>query len=202
MSTDAKDTQTLRFYQQHAARYVADVAPDDAPACLVSFANRLGHNARLLDLGCGGGWAARAFQDMGHVVTAMDIVPDMVEFTRASGVSDVRVGGFDDLDWQAEFDAIWISFALQHAPRATMSATLAKISAALKPGGWLYIGIHEGSETMRDPLGRLYCHYQEGDLRDLLNNYGVNMVSIMREASTGYDGRAINVMHLEAQKHG
>lgn len=196
----SKDTKTIQFYNREAATYTADTAPKAPPAPLVSFARHLPENASVLDLGCGGGWASVMFSQMGHTVAAMDASAGMIaEVSKLTGIT-AYLKTFEEIDWRDEFDGIWASFSLQHADRTSMPGTLARLHRALKPGGWLYIGIHEGDETLRDPLGRLYCHYTEADLAQMLAEAGFRFDRVTRENSKGYDGRAIDCMHIEAQK--
>ncbi len=198
----SKDNETVAFYDREAKTYAADVAPKAVPDILLSFATRLPAVSSVLDLGCGGGWASVAFQDMGHDVIAMDGSESMLAEARKLGVRNTLLDDFSGIDWRGEFDGIWASFSLQHAPRETMPGTLGKIADALKPGGWLYIGIHEGDETVRDPLARLYCHYTQVELQGLLASAGIEIRAVTHDKSTGYDGRPIDCMHIEAQKHG
>ena len=57
---------------------------------------------------------------------------------------DARLARFDELDAVARYDGIWANFSLLHAPRAEMPGNLARISRALRPGGWLHLGLKLG----------------------------------------------------------
>lgn len=194
------DAKTLAFYQAEAAQYSRDTAPDKTPKSLTGFAARLPKGGDVLDLGCGGGWASAWFRDQGFGATALDASALMIaEVEKLGGIKTI-CAGFEGVHQNAEFDGIWASFSLQHVARVQMPGNLARIAKALRPGGWLYIGIHEGDENMRDDLGRFYSYYGEAELRDLLGKAGLTVESIIRSDSTGYDGRAIACMHIEAQK--
>ena len=66
----------------------------------------------------------------------------------------------------------------------------------MKDGATLYIGIHEGSEVVRDKLDRFYCYYKEEEILNITKKYGFKLNKITRETSKGYDGSKINIMHL------
>ncbi|WP_290120571.1 methyltransferase domain-containing protein [Actinomadura sp. DC4] len=51
---------------------------------------------KVLDVGAGGGRAARALQDRGHPVTAMDVSPGAVDVCRRQGIRSVVHGTVDD----------------------------------------------------------------------------------------------------------
>jgi len=194
------DTQTIEFYNKTAAAYARDTAPKTVPTTLSSFARRLPKNCALLDLGCGGGWASAAFRGLGHQATAMDASVNILAEVEKLGGITTRHATFAEMDWSGQFDAIWASFSLQHQPRQDMQQTLENIARALKPRGWLYIGIHEGKIDMRDALNRLYTPYTEPDLRARLALCHIEIKTVERATSTGYDGRKIDCMHVEAQK--
>lgn len=201
MTNGSVDEETIQFYNGMARKYSEDTAPEELPAHLIEFAAALGVGARVLDLGCGGGWAARAFVNMGFQTTAMD--PSAAMVTEAGKIQGVTVvlGGCGDLKDECLYDGIWASFSLQHSERDIMPANLSNISQALKVGGRLYIGIHEGRESLRDKLGRLYCHYGEDELTELLRQNSLRVDAVSRNRSAGYDGREIECMHIVALKH-
>lgn len=196
----SSDAQTIAFYDREAREYSKSTTPAKVPRRLKSFAKRLPAGGTVLDLGCGGGWAAAEFQDLGLSATAMDASAAMIQQVKTiAGVQAIH-GGFENLPQVGAFDGIWASFSLQHSPRDKMPDLLGSIAAALQPGGWLYIGIHEGNETLRDDLGRLYCHYKQEELRQMLLEHGLQTVTVDQDKSTSYDGRPIDCLHIEAQK--
>ena len=197
-----KDRQTLGFYRDTAARYAEWSGKHALPAAFEHFAATLAPASDVLDFGCGFGWAAAAFHARGHRVTALDPVAEMVALVaRTPGIVTIR-GEAADLPATPAFDAIWASFSLQRIPRAEMPAALARLCGALRPGGRLYIGIHEGTETIRDRLARLYCHWTEAALSDLLAPHGLAITHTSTKPDKGFDGRAFTALHLEALKHG
>ncbi|MCC6007350.1 MAG: class I SAM-dependent methyltransferase [Rhodobacteraceae bacterium] len=196
------DPETLAFYEAEASHYADWSAAHGLPRHFRRFAARLSPGAAVLDLGCGGGWAALAFAERGHAVTALD--PSAAMLARLDGVAGVRtcLGDIAALDAQTRFGGIWAHFSLQHVPRAAFPVTLARVAGHLAPGGWLFLGLHEGRQTRRDGLGRLYCHHEADAVATALRDLGLGPAALARARSTGYDGTPIAVMYLEAQALG
>jgi len=194
------DRETVAFYDREAAAYAGWSGHTDLPGYFHRFSARLSPGSRVLDLGCGGGWAARALRDLGHRVLALDASAGLLAGLEGEEGIDTLLADLADLPTAPPFDAIWASYSLQHLPRADLPAVLDRIGAALVPGGWLFIGIHEGGETLRDALGRLYCHYSEAALVRALAQRGLTVLALSRADDKGYDGRAIRCMNLDARK--
>ena len=194
------DAETIAFYDREAKAYAARSARSPLPKAFHDFAAALPDGAVVLDYGCGGGWAARALGARGHAVTALDASAGLLAGLAGEPRIEVIHGSFLDLPEGARFDGVWASYALQHAPRAEMPAILARLAGVLKPGGIAAIGVHEGTETLRDRLGRLYCHYTEAEMAGLLAEAGLTVTGVRRAADTGYDGRPIRCMAITAMK--
>ncbi len=110
------------------ARFVSDLA-----ASLVDVLDpRPGE--RILDVGCGDGDMSERIAARGATVIGVDAAPDMLAAARARGI-DARVMDGQELDFEAEFDAIFSNAALHWMPRA--DGVLAGVRRALRPGGRL-----------------------------------------------------------------
>ncbi len=159
-------------------------------------------SGQVLDFGCGAGWASKAFQDAGFEVTAWDASAGLVaQVKHLHGINAV-CASFQDLNEDAKFNGIWASYSLQHAAREQMPDILARISKALKPNGILYIGVQRGPQTLRDALGRLYCHYQPDALRGLLTAAGMVDINITLGSGKNYDGTPTDNLELTCRKPG
>ena len=194
------DERTLAFYDENAEDYAQWSGPASPRGYLRKFMSLLPPDARVLDLGCGSGWASADMRDAGLTVASMDGSARMADEARRRHGIDVRVARFDALDDVAAYDGVWASFSLLHAPRAEMPANLARIRAALRPGGRLYVGLKEGEGEMRDTLGRFYALYRADELRALLDAAGFDEIEIRERASTGFDGTPSPILHGFARR--
>jgi len=112
-------------YAAHA-RFVADLG-----APVVELLNPQ-PGERILDLGCGDGALTEKIAAAGCSVVGLDSSEEQLAAARARGL-DARAGDARDLQFDAEFDAIF-SNAVLHWIK-DVDRTLAGISRALKPGG-------------------------------------------------------------------
>lgn len=150
------DAQTIAFYDRDAETYAQSAIDHGVRDSLRRFEARLPRNARVLDLGCGGGHESVWLAQAGHQVTSMDASPGLAaEAKRRFGI-DVRVADFLSLDDIAAFDGVWSGAALHHAKTEELPAIIAAIARALKPGGVFGALIKAGADR-RDGLGRFYC---------------------------------------------
>lgn len=197
------DPETRAFYDREAAGY-ADYAAREAGAVtqwLEAVAAAMPEGGHLFDLGCGPGWGGGWFSARGYRVSALDASPGLAAEARARFGLDVAVGGFETLEAEAEYDAVWASFSLLHAPRAEMAAHLARIHRALKPGGTLYLGLKEGTGEERDHLGRAYTYYTLDEISARLTEAGFAIGDSARDTGTGFDGTPSRGLHVLARKH-
>jgi len=97
----------------------------------------------------------------GFAVDATDASPAMVAKANERFALGARVMAFDDLAAAAEYDAVWAHASLLHAPRAALPDILARISRALRPGGWFFASYKLGEAEGRDRFGRFYNFPQD-----------------------------------------
>jgi SAM-dependent methyltransferase len=91
---------------------------------------------RVLEVGCGQGWASEWMQEeLGAEVVAVDQSERMVELTRQRGV-EARIGDVQDLSFEdASFDAALAAWMLYHVP--DLDRGLSELARVLRPGGRL-----------------------------------------------------------------
>jgi ubiquinone/menaquinone biosynthesis C-methylase UbiE len=98
---------------------------------------------RLLDLGCGNGWATRWLLSRaggGSRATGIDVAPSMLARAdrQSAGLRGINFtsAAFDDLPWpDASFDHAFSMEALYYAP--DLPAALRSVARVLRPGGTL-----------------------------------------------------------------
>ncbi len=190
------DKATLDFYDGEAAVYAPWSAPDGPFAWLEKFLSLAPETGWLLDYGCGGGWAAKRMLEAGYKVEAFDGSAGLAqEASELTGLT-VQVKRFEQFDAKDRYDGIWASFCLLHVPQAEMPANLARIHAALKPGGVFYLGLKAGSGEKRDSLGRFYSYFEPDVITELLADAGFSEPQIRLRDGEGYDGLPEMTMHV------
>ncbi len=92
--------------------------------------------ARVLDLGAGPGYLARALEDQGAVVAALE--PDAASLLRDVPPAGALRGDGLALPFpDARFDAVFCSNVLEHTPDA--QGVITEIERVLRPGGWGWV---------------------------------------------------------------
>ncbi|QGX99414.1 class I SAM-dependent methyltransferase [Roseovarius faecimaris] len=184
----SRDDETLSVYAARADDYLKMVEKEAESPILAAFIGGLPKGAHVLDLGCGPGVSAAVMAQSGLTVEATDAVPEMVERAAANPGVMARLATFDDITGTDLYDGIWANFSLLHAPKADMPGHLARLRAALKPGGLFHIGMKTGSGEHRDSIGRFYAYYTEEELCDLLTAAGFKPFSSTRGNEPGLSG--------------
>jgi 2-polyprenyl-3-methyl-5-hydroxy-6-metoxy-1,4-benzoquinol methylase len=125
-------TKAVRGAEIESRRLVTDRAVLDAVlAC---------KPATVVDLGCGEGWLARALQQHGIGVTAVDVVPALVLAATQAGVIDGRVLSYEEIaagQLELSVDVVVCNFSL--LGEESVDDLLRAIPALLNPGGSLIV---------------------------------------------------------------
>ena len=195
------DRQTMEVYASKAEDYADRFATGRPGPRLEDFINSLPEGGRVLDLGCGPGRAAAAMIASGLQVDAWDASPEMAALAKDRFGVDVVVAGFADLDAAETYDGIYANFSLLHAPKSEMPDHLTRIAHALKPGGYLYLGLKTGSGEKRDALGRFYAFYTDEEITGLLKEVGISVLTRATGAEAGLGGTVDPWIILKARKN-
>ena len=145
--------------------------------------------ARCLIFGCGSGWAAGRFRDLGFEVDAIDGSEGLAAEAQARYGIKVSVASFDSLAAIDRYHGIWASFCLLHDSREAMPAHLCRLHRALHPGGLLYLGLKEGTGCRRDALDRFYTYFEQAEISGLLTKAGFNEPEIDCYSAPGMEGQ-------------
>jgi ubiquinone/menaquinone biosynthesis C-methylase UbiE len=152
------------------------------------FLSLISKNAKVLDVGCGPGQAAKRFVDKSHEVIGIDLSKKMIDFAkRKVKNAEFMVMDIENITLTEKFDAIWAAFVLVHIPREKHLAILEKFSKLLKPKGILYLGLleGEGEKVMPEPYNRKYDQYfvwvSEEEVRNNLKLAGFNILEYSTE---------------------
>lgn len=183
------DQPTLEFYATTAEIYTAS-GKNGTNRFLNDFMKRIPAGAHILELGCGGGRDAEAMIAAGFNLTPTDGTPEIAAQAEKRLGRPVRVMRFDQLESTAEFDAVWASASLLHVPRADLPQILARIHAALRPGGIHFASYKAGGQEGRDSHGR-YFNYLSRE--ELLSAYETSaswtILNVTEYVGGGYENR-------------
>ncbi len=195
------DNKTIKFYDYNAEKYSkwrSDQGADQAQKVFLQNTKSAGY---ILDLGCGTGEKSLWFRNNGLAVKAVDASGEMLKFLKnAQGIfcSQMDIAKLEPAE---KFDGIWASFSLQHLKKNEQNKLLKKIPRILNKGGTFYLGIHEGKQSYRDQLGRLYVPRSEKDLRAIFSSNELSIFEFFKEKSSSFDGKPIEVMHFFARSN-
>lgn len=193
------DDKTLQFYDGQAQEYAEWSPPTHPYPWLEKFLAKA-PDGRLLDFGCGGGWAAARMVETGRDVDALDGSAELAAQAKQLFGLNVRVARFDELSETAKYAGVWAHFSLLHDAKANMAANLKRLHDALIGEGLLYIGLKAGEGERRDRLGRFYAYYEMQELSDLLADAGFLNIDIRGRTGAGYEGGESRVWHVFAHR--
>lgn len=186
--TPASDPATLAFYACEAPVYIAS-GKGGVSRWLSDFAEALPAGARILELGCGGGRDAEAFQSLGFDITPTDGAAAMAAKAEERLGRPVRVMRFDELADICAYDAVWANASLLHVPRDALASVLARVFAALKPGGLHFANYKAGGTAGRDSLGRYFNYPDRETLTAIYADAAPwNILSVEDYIGGGYEG--------------
>ncbi|MEO1491176.1 MAG: class I SAM-dependent methyltransferase [Pseudomonadota bacterium] len=194
------DNKTLEFYTREASAYADYTSQEKRSPLLKRFAAFLPEGGDVLDFGCGSGWGANRFNEMGFRAVGFDGSEGLAAEARERYAVEVTVGRFDTFSAESAYDGIWASFCLLHDTREAMPGHLARLHRALRPGGAIYIGLKEGEGAHRDSLGRLYTYFGTDEMTGLLTAAGFGRIATETDQTTGYDGADVISLHIFAHR--
>lgn len=155
-------------------------------ALLGSFCERV--PARVLDVGCGTGFLARLYADLGHRVTGIDLSPEMIEIARQKGASvEFRVGDAEStLEAADSYDLVVARHLLWTLPEP--GRAVAEWLRVLRPGGRIaLVEGHWGVGELSGEYGEIHTH-----LPFLGGEVGEKVAAFLRECGV----REVGVLPL------
>ncbi len=157
----------------------------DFPAKLALLKGHVSPPARVLDVGCGKGFFARACQGAGYRVKGLDLSESGVEYAKQKLGVDAVCGDIRNFDLSdGAYDAVTFWATIEHLPRPV--ETLTHIARVLKPGGVLLLDTGIGDDWLDrllpgrvqwyDPPQHLFVFSNEG-LRRAVEQAGFQVVA-------------------------
>jgi len=161
-------TDTVGYYNRHAAEYVTNTANVDLSALRDRFLAQIPNGGFILDAGCGSGRDSAAFLQQGYRVRAFDAAPEIARHAAERIGQPVQVQRIEGIDERAAYDGIWACASLLHVSAAEIPNALQRLWTALKPGGVLYLSLKYGEGERVDAEGRHFTDATEARLRGWL----------------------------------
>lgn len=116
-----------------------EIANEILPARVGAYERLLGRSVkRVLEVGCGSGVLAEAFHKVGIEYVGIEIDETMAKFGQERTKLDIRFGDVLELPGLGEFDAIFFSQVLEHAPNPTR---FLQHLGTLAPNGLLHMDV-------------------------------------------------------------
>ena len=131
--------QTLSYYSQNAEAFFRETISLGMADHRGRFLAHISLGGRILDAGCGSGRDSKIFIESGSEVIAFDGSTEMAKIASEFLGREVLNILFKDMNFYEEFDGIWACASLLHIPKAQLPDTLKRFSAAIEPGGVLYL---------------------------------------------------------------
>ena len=136
--------QTVASYELIAGEYARDT--ESETPVLVGGLAQLAEavpGGEVLELGSGPGWDADYVEKAGLTVRRTDVTQGFIDFQRNRGREIQRIDAIND-ELGGPYDAVICLHVLQHMEHDDVSTVLAKIAAALRPGGRFLVSIPVG----------------------------------------------------------
>jgi 2-polyprenyl-3-methyl-5-hydroxy-6-metoxy-1,4-benzoquinol methylase len=136
-NTNAKPwTRAIRSGSIHSRKFATDQGIVDAVSSVLGADLR-----RVLDLGCGEGWLARALRDQGAMVTGIDVVPELVAEAARLGGGEYHIEDYRAIanrEWRCgPFDVAVCNFSL--LGKESVDLLLGAVADYLERAGHLVI---------------------------------------------------------------
>lgn len=152
---------------------------------------RAGDDLHVLDAGCGTGRLVGPLQELGLVVTGVDLSPGMLEVARSVhpevelAEADLRRMPFED----DRFAGVVAWYSLINCPAGDLAQALSELARVLRPDGYLLTGFQSGAGSVLQSNG-----YTQGHERVLYLRTADEMAAAFEAAGLAVVARASRAM--------
>ena len=140
--------------------------------------------AEMLDLGCGPGRDMAWLENRELRVVGADLSWGMLAQARTRAAGPLVQADMHALPFATgHFAAVWCMAALLHLPKAAAPRALAEMRRVLRPAGWLFLSIQEGSgegweQVARfGPVERFFARYSPLEAQALVQASGFAVIA-------------------------
>ena len=206
-STTQLVLQTIDVYERSAKECLARWSRrrHRRPPLLVEWLQCLPANARLLDLGCGGGQDAGDLEQRGYRVVGVDRTSALLSAGRRRHRAvplvrtDLRTLPFHAMS----FDGLWAAASLIHLPKPDARRVLTDLCKLIRPGGLFVATVTYGmtSRIVTDGWlpGRYLARWRKDELARAVRRAGWDILELKVVTNQERKGRWLNIL---AQKQG
>jgi len=199
--------QTIDAYERSAKECLARWSKrrHRRPPLLAEWLQCLPVDARLLDLGCGGGQDADDLSQRGYRVVGLDRTSAMLSAGRRRYRSlplvcaDLRYLPFLAMS----FDGVWAAASLMHLPKPDARGTLTDLLRLVRPGGLFAATVTYGvkSRLVTDGWvpGRYCARWKKDELARAVRRAGWKILELKMVTNRERKGRWLNLL---AQRQG
>jgi SAM-dependent methyltransferase len=155
--------RTVTWYDTHAETVIARTASIDFRETYQKVLHYIKPGGRILDVGSGSCRDAKAFEDLGYDVFAMDASKVLAEHGSKILSRPVIVRDFHEVREFAINDLVWANASLLHVPKVDLPGILQLLEHSLVTTGYLYFSLKKGSGE-HDVDGKFYAFYDPDEL--------------------------------------
>jgi SAM-dependent methyltransferase len=194
--------QTIEVYERSAKECLArwNKRRHRRSPLLVEWLRRLPADARLLDLGCGGGQDAGDHAHLGYRVVGVDRTKALLSEGRRRHPSLLLVcADLRDLPFQAmSFDGLWAAASLMHLPKPETRRILSDLWELVRPGGLFAATVTHGlrSSLVTDGWlpGRYVARWKKDELARAVRRAGWTILELKVVTNQERKGRWLNFL--------
>ncbi|MDP1948622.1 MAG: class I SAM-dependent methyltransferase [Nitrospirota bacterium] len=201
-STTQLVLQTIAAYERSAADCLVRWSKRRLrrPPLLTEWLRRLPVDARLLDLGCGGGQDASNLRQRGYRVVGLDRTHALLAAGRCGDPSlPLVLADLRQLPFQAmSFDGLWAAASLMHLPKPVARLVLIDLCRFVRPGGFLAAtvtyGMKSGIVTEGWVPGRYFARWKKDELARAVRRAGWEILELRVVTNRERKGRWLNLL--------
>jgi SAM-dependent methyltransferase len=194
--------QTIDAYERSAVECVArwNRRRHRRPPLLVEWLKYLPADARLLDLGCGGGHDAGDLDQRGYRVVGVDRTGALLSAGRRRHAllplvrADLRQLPFEAMS----FDGLWAAASLMHLPKPAARRLLTDLYRLIRPGGLLAATATQGAQSrlVTDGWvpGRYFARWRKEELACAVRRAGWKILELRVVTNRERKGRWLNLL--------
>lgn len=206
-STTRLVLQTIDAYERSATECVIRWSQrrHRQPPLLAEWLKYLPADARLLDLGCGGGQDTGDLCQRGYRVVGLDRTSALLSAGRRRYPSlPLTRADFRQLPFQAmSFDGLWAAASLMHLPKPDARRILTDLCRLVRPGGLFAATVTHGVKSRLVTDGwvpeRYFARWRKEELARAVRRAGWEILELKVVTNRERKGRWLNLL---AQKQG